>query len=84
MVKQYFYEMSLRAVMKDVDESYNVMLIPGQCEEVMKMWGIAEVEGVSRFGQVKGVELNMKIIVKSYCYGAKENHREILKKVINS
>ncbi len=84
LVKQYFYEMSLRAVMKDVDESYNVMLIPGQCEEVMKMWGIAEVEGVSRFGQVKGVELNMKIIVKSYCYGAKENHREILKKVINS
>lgn len=82
LVKQYFYEMSLRAVMKDVDESYNVMLIPSECEDVMEMWGIAEVEGVPKFGQVKGVKLNAKNVVESYCYGSKYDYRKLLRQLI--
>lgn len=81
LVKQYFYEMSLRSVMKDVDKSYNVMLIPSDCEDVMKMWGIAEVEGIPKFGQVKGIKVNMKSVVESYCYGSNKNYRELLKKL---
>lgn len=82
LVKQYFYEMSLRAVMKDVDESYNVMLIPSECEDVMEMWGIAEVEGVPKFGQVKGIKVNMKNVVESYCYGNNFDYRNLIKGLI--
>lgn len=82
LVKQYFYEMSLRAVMKYVDRSFNVMLIPSECNEVMKIWGIAEVEGVPKFGQVKGIKLNMKNVVESYCYGSKYDYRKLIEELI--
>ena len=84
LVKQYFYEMSLRAVMKAVNKSFNVMLIPSDCEEVMEMWGIAEVEDVPIFGQVKGVKLNVKNVVEGYCYGSKYDYRELLKQLIEN
>lgn len=82
LVKQYFYEMSLLAVMKDVNKSFNVMLIPGSCEEIMKIWGVAKVEGVSSFGQVKGIELNTKQVVESYCYGGSVDYRGLLQKIL--
>lgn len=82
LVKQYFYEMSLRAVMKDVDKSFNVMLVPSSCEEIMKIWGVAKVEGVPSFGQVKGIELNTKQVVESYCYGGNIDYRGLLEKVL--
>lgn len=82
LVKQYFYEMSLLSVMKDVDKSFNVMLLPSSCEEVMRIWGVAKVEGVPSFGQVKGIELNMKQVVESYCYGGSINYRRLLEKVL--
>lgn len=82
LVKQYFYEMSLMAVMKDVDRSFNVMILPSECKEVMKMWGIAEVEGVPMFGQVKGVKLNVKDVVGSYCYGSRYDYRKLLERII--
>lgn len=82
LVKQYFYEMSLRAVMKDIDKSFNVMLIPSDCEEVMEMWGIAEVEGVNEFGQVKGIKVNVKNVVEGYCHGNRYDYRELLKQLI--
>lgn len=82
LVKQYFYEMSLKAVITDIDESYNVMLIPSDCEELMEMWGIAKVEGVPDFGQVKGIKVNAKSVVESYCYGSKYDYRKLLVKTI--
>lgn len=82
LVKQYFYEISLRAVINDVDESFNVMLIPSDCEDVMEMWGIAKVEGVPSFGQVKGIKLNAKNVIESYCYGSRYDYRKLLKQLI--
>ncbi len=74
--------MSLKAVIKDVDRSFNVMLIPSECEDVMKMWGIAEVEGVPIFGQVKGVKVNMKNVIESYCYGSGDDYRILIERLI--
>lgn len=58
------------------------MIIPSECEDVMEMWGIAEVEGVPKFGQVKGIEVNMKNVVETYCYGSKYDYRQLLRKIL--
>jgi len=58
------------------------MLIPSECEDVMEKWGIAEVEGVPSFGQVKGVKVNMKNVVESYCYGSRDEYRKLLERLI--
>ncbi|UZW12596.1 LlaJI family restriction endonuclease [Clostridium pasteurianum] len=82
LVKQYFYEMSLMAIFKDISISYNIMLIPHDIDETARFWGISQVENVPQFGEIKGILLNTKKVVENYCYGSKEDYRLLLKKVI--
>ena len=83
LVKQYFYEMSLRSVMKDVTKSYNAMLFPSDISETAKIWAFSAVENTPTFGQVKGVLVNTKKMLESYCYGSSEDFRAIIRKVIS-
>lgn len=82
LVKQYFYEMSLRAILPEITTSYNIMLIPHDITETARFLGISKVENVPRFGEIKGILLNTKKVVENYCYGSREDYREILKKII--
>lgn len=78
LVKQYFYEMSLRAVMKEIKFSYNVMIIPSEENEIIRYWAFSKVENVPSFGQVIGIKADMKTIIKDYCYGSRHDYRKIL------
>lgn len=82
LVKQYFYEMSLRAVFKDVNTSYNIMLLPYDIDETARFLGISRVENVPGFGEIKGVLLNTKKVIENYCYGIREDYRMTIKMVI--
>lgn len=78
LVKQYFYEMSLRAVMKEIKFSYNVMIIPSEESEIMRYWAFSKVENVPVFGLITGVKTDMKTVIKDYCYGSRHDYRKIL------
>jgi len=82
LVKQYFYEISLRVIFKDITTSYNIMLLPYDIGETARFLGISRVENVPGFGEIKGVLLNTKKVVENYCYGNKDNYRMELKRVI--
>ncbi|MEC5238944.1 LlaJI family restriction endonuclease [Bacillus mycoides] len=82
LVKQYFYEMSLMAILKDITISYNIMLIPCDTIETASFWGVSKVEGVPQFGEVQGVLLNTKKVIESYCYGGRESYRIAVKRAI--
>lgn len=82
LVKQYFYELSLRAIFKDITTSYNIMLIPHDITETARFWGISQVENVPQFGEIKGILLNTKKVVENYCYGSREDYRMAVKRVI--
>lgn len=81
LVKQYFYALSLQAVIEDIDKVKNIMLIPSEISEVAKFWAISEVENVPQFGKVYGVFLNVNNVIESYCHGNDKNYREELKKL---
>lgn len=78
LVKQYFYEMSLKAVMNDVKFVYNTMIIPGDSDDLIEYWAFSRVENVPDFGQVFGVKVNMKSVINDFCYGSKHNYRKNL------
>ena len=78
LVKQYFYEMSLRAVMKELEFSYNVMIIPSEENEVMRFWAVSEVEHILSFGKIIGIKVDMRTVIKDYCYGNRHDYRKIL------
>ncbi len=82
LVKQYFYALSLQTVLKDVNRTYNIMLIPADIPSTAKFWGISEVENVPQFGKVQGIFLNMKDVMESYCYGISKDYRRELKKAM--
>jgi hypothetical protein len=81
LVKQYFYALSLQAVIEDIDKVKNIMLIPSEISEVAKFWAISEVENVPQFGKVYGVFLNVNNVIESYCHGNDKNYRKELKKL---
>lgn len=83
LVKQYFYEMSLREILPEITTSYNVMLIPHDIIDVATFWGVSKVENVPKFGEITGILLNTKKVIESYCYGSKEDYRILLKKIIS-
>lgn len=82
LVKQYFYEMSLRAILPEITTSYNIMLIPYDITETARFLGISKVENAPQFGEIKGIVFNTKKVMENYCYGSKEDYRKLLKKVI--
>jgi hypothetical protein len=82
LVKQYFYEISLKSVLNEVKASYNIMLIPYDIVETARFWGVSKVENVPGFGEVKGILLNTKKVIEHFNYGGKENYRLAIKRVI--
>lgn len=84
LVKQYFYVLSLQAVLEDINKTNNIMLIPSEIPEVAKFWAISEVENVPLFGKVYGIFLNINNVIESYCHGNDRNYRAELKKIIQS
>jgi hypothetical protein len=82
LVKQYFYEMSLMAILRGVTTSYNIMLFPHDILETARFWGVSRVEGVPQFGKINGILLNTKKIIENYCYGSSENYRIAIKLAI--
>lgn len=83
LVKQYFYAISLKEVLKDIDKTTNIMVIPSEISEVAKFWATSEVENVPMFGKVYGVFLNVNYVMENYCYGKDKNFRDELKKIIS-
>ncbi|WP_236897780.1 LlaJI family restriction endonuclease [Clostridium beijerinckii] len=84
LVKQFFYEMSLRDLIKDAKSRYNVMLIPSDMEEEnMKFLGVSGVNGIPNFGQVGGILVNAKKAIKDYCYGNDVDYRDSLREIVN-
>lgn len=84
LVKQFFYEMSLKQVMEDVGFTYNVMIIPGNIDEKIKYWAYSEVENVPLFGQVLGIQLDMKTVISDFSYGCRNDYRRLLDKCLKS
>lgn len=84
LVKQYFYVLSLQAVLGDINKTNNIMLIPSEISEVAKFWAVSEVENVPQFGKVYGIFLNVNNVIESYCNGTDRNYRIELKKIIDS
>jgi len=59
------------------------MLIPHDITDVARFWGISKVKNIPQFGEVKGVLLNTKKVIESYCYGNKEDYRILLEKIVS-
>lgn len=83
LVKQYFYALSLKEVLKGIDKTINIMVIPSEISEVAKFWATSAVENVPLFGEVYGVFLNVNDVIENYCYGKNKNFRVELKKIID-
>lgn len=82
LVKQYFYALSLQAVLKDINKVTNIMLIPSEISDIAKFWAVSEVENIAQFGKVYGILLNVNNVIENYCYGIDKNYRKELIKVI--
>ncbi|AYV72082.1 LlaJI family restriction endonuclease [Bacillus sp. PK3-056] len=84
LVKQYFYEISLMTILKEVTTSYNIMLIPHDITEAARFLGVSRVENVPVFGEIKGILLNIKRVIENYCNGNRGSYREVLKELISN
>ncbi|WP_160361022.1 LlaJI family restriction endonuclease [Clostridium chromiireducens] len=84
LVKQYFYALSLKAVLKDINKTTNIMIIPSEITEVAKFWATSAVENVPGFGKVYGIFLNVNHVIETYCYGNDKDYRAELRKIIDS
>jgi len=82
LVKQYFYSLSLQTVLKDIGKPINIMVFPGDITETVEYYGYSEVENAPQFGQVKGIILNTKEVVESYCYGSNKDYRRLIKEIM--
>ena len=82
LVKQFFYELSLRKKIIDVQERYNLMVLPYNHGEICSFLGKSKIEDANEFGQIGGVLLDIKMVIKQYCYGNTDNYREIIKKIV--
>ena len=84
LVKQYFYQMSLNQVINDISCTYNIMIFPGNINEVVKFKALSRVEQAPVFGEVLGIELDMQSVLNDFIYGCNRDYRERIDQCLNS
>lgn len=83
LVKQFFYEVSLRGK-DECKKRYNIMLLPGETDNIIEYKDVAKVRGVDTLGCVGAVILDTKEAIDNYLNNnTKYNYRDLLETICN-